>query len=68
MSLCHDVIVTIQSVGEKQRYLTDFHRLWWGGIWKADENFVPLHCQIEDVDRRSLKVEIARVKSGNCAH
>ena len=34
----------------------------------ASENFVPLHCQIEEVDRRSLRVKIARFKSRNCAH
>ena len=33
-----------------------------------NERFVPLHCQNEEADRRSLRVKIARVKSRNCAH
>jgi hypothetical protein len=36
--------------------------------WLAPEFFVPLHCQIEEADRRLLRVKIARFKSRNCAH
>ena len=37
-------------------------------IWNHFENIVPLHCQTEEATRRALRVKIARVKSGNCAH
>ena len=45
-------------------------------IWKIsskifvnrNEMFLPLQCQIEEATRWSLKVKIAKVKSGNCAH
>ena len=33
-----------------------------------NQKFLPLQCQIEIADRRSLRVKIARVKSRNCAH
>ena len=33
-----------------------------------NQKFLPLHCQIEEADRRSLRVKIAKVKSRNCAH
>ena len=36
--------------------------------WFACELFVPLHCQIGEADRRSLRLKIARLKSRNCAH
>jgi len=36
--------------------------------WFAFDFFVPLHCQIEEADRRSLRIKIARFKSRNCAH
>ena len=29
---------------------------------------LPLQCQIEKATSRSLRVKIARIKSGNCAH
>ena len=33
-----------------------------------NERLLPLQCQIEIADRRSLRVKIARFKSRNCAH
>ena len=33
-----------------------------------NEKLLPLQCQIEIADRRSLRVKIARFKSRNCAH
>ena len=33
----------------------------------VSEIFVPLQCQIEEAERGPLRVEIARIKSGNCA-
>jgi hypothetical protein len=33
-----------------------------------NQKFLPLQRQIEEADRRSLKVKIAKVKSRNCAH
>ena len=33
-----------------------------------NERLLPLQRQIEIADRWSLRVKIARVKSGNCAH
>jgi hypothetical protein len=33
-----------------------------------NQKLLPLQRQIEEADRRSLKVKIARVKSRNCTH
>ncbi len=33
-----------------------------------NERLLPLQCQIEIADRRSLRIKIARIKSRNCVH
>ena len=37
-------------------------------IWNRLENFVPLHCQLKESRRRTLRIKIARINSRNCAH
>ena len=39
-----------------------------GNYCSALKNFVPLQCQIEEVERGGLRVKIARFKYKNCAH
>ena len=39
-----------------------------GNYCFVSDLLLPLHCQIEEAERRHLRVKIARFKSRNCAH
>ena len=54
-------LVIVMGMARDCLALTDFYKLWRGGIWPNGENFVPLHCQ----QRGRLR---AAVKEKNSEH
>ena len=55
--------------GESRKRKTQKKKIFSGEVFvNRNERFVPLQCQIEEADGRSLKVKFASIKSGNCAH
>ena len=57
-----------QKVKNQEKQISEKKEISCEVFVNRNERLLLLQRQVERADRRSLRIKIARVKSGNCAH